>query len=117
MHEEKSLEQIKNEYHGTLTSYLVGLLASLILTITSFYLVWISALPTQHLLYTIIGLAVLQAAVQLRFFMHLGKEGSPRWESISFLFMLTCLIIIVIGSLWIMYDLNNRVMSGMDMQM
>jgi cytochrome o ubiquinol oxidase operon protein cyoD len=117
MDEELSLEQIKKEYHGTLTSYLIGLFASLILTIISFYLVWTSGLRSHTLLYTIIGLAILQATVQLRFFMHLGKEDSPRWESISFFFMLTCLIIIVIGSLWIMYDLNNRVMSGMDMQM
>jgi cytochrome o ubiquinol oxidase operon protein cyoD len=117
MHEDLSLDQIKKEYHGTLTSYLIGLFASLILTIISFYCVWTSAITRHTLIYTLIGLAVVQATVQLLFFMHLGKEAKPRWETISFFFMLTCLIIIVIGSLWIMYDLNNRVMSGMDMAM
>ena len=111
MHEEHSLEQIKSEYHGTLTGYLIGLFASFILTITSFYLVWTNRLSPHSLIYTIIILALLQATVQLRLFMHLGKEDSPRWESISFFFMLTCLLIIVLGSIWIMYDLNNRVMD------
>lgn len=115
MHSEPSLDQIKKEYHGSLTSYLIGLFASIILTIISFYLVWTSALSRHALIYTIIGLALVQATFQLRFFLHLGKEAKPRWESISFFFMLTCLVIIVIGSLWIMYDLNNRVMSGMNM--
>jgi cytochrome o ubiquinol oxidase operon protein cyoD len=115
MHDELSLEQIKKEYHGSLTSYLIGLFVSLILTISSFYLVWTLQLPRDQLIYTLIGLAVVQASVQLVFFMHLGKEAKPRWETISFAFMLTCLLIIVLGSLWIMYDLNNRVMSGMQM--
>lgn len=117
MHEEYTLEEIKKEYHGTLTAYLMGLFGSLILTLTSFYLVWTSALAKTTLIWTVIGLAIIQAAIQLVFFMHLGKEEKPRWETISFFFMLACVIIIVLGSLWIMYDLNNRVMSGMDMQM
>ena len=115
MHTEPSLEQIKSEYHGTLTSYLLGLFASLILTIVSFYLVWAKKLPQDALMYIIVILGITQAAVQLRLFMHLGKEAKPRWESISFFFMLTCLLIIVLGSIWIMYDLNNRVMDGMQM--
>ena len=115
MHEEPSLDQIKKDYHGSLKSYLIGLIASLILTLTSFYLVWTAGLSRHALICTVLGLAVVQAAFQLLFFMHLGKEDKPRWESISFFFMLTCLAIIVLGSLWIMYDLNNRVMSGMDM--
>ncbi len=117
MHDEHSLEQIRKEYHGSLTAYLTGLFVSLFLTICSFYIVWASALPSHLLHYSIVALALLQAAVQLRLFMHLGKEEKPRWETISFIFMLTCLLIIVLGSIWIMYDLNNRVMSGMDMQM
>jgi cytochrome o ubiquinol oxidase subunit IV len=114
-HQEQSLEEIKKEYHGTLTFYLIGLFASLILTLTSFYLVWTSALLKPTLIITLIALAVIQATVQVIFFMHLGKEAKPRWESISFFFMVTCLLIIVLGSLWIMYDLNIRVMSGMNM--
>lgn len=115
MHHEPSLEQIKKEYHGTLAGYLIGLVASLILTLISFYLVWTRTLELKTLICTIASLAVIQAAVQLRYFMHLGKEEKPRWMSISFFFMLICVVIIVFGSIWIMYDLNMRVMDGMSM--
>lgn len=115
IHHEISLEETVKKYHGTLPLYLLGFSASLVLTVLSFYLVWTHRLPEHTLIYTIVGLAFTQAAVQLRFFMHLGKESKPRWESISFFFMLISLIIIILGSIWIMYDLNQRVMDGMQM--
>lgn len=115
MDHELSLEAIKKEYHGTLTGYLVGLVSSLILTCSSFYLVWARIVSGKALVCTLVALAVAQAAIQLRYFMHLGKEEKPRWMSISFFFMLVCVIIIVFGSIWIMYDLNMRVMDGMSM--
>lgn len=108
-------DMIKLQYHGTLSGYLIGLVLSFLLSVSSFYLVWAQALPIPTLIYTIIGLCLIQATVQLYFFMHIGKEEKPRWQSISFLFMLVCVVIIVLGSLWIMYDLNNRVMGGMEM--
>jgi cytochrome o ubiquinol oxidase operon protein cyoD len=57
--------------------------------------------------------ALIQAIVQLRYFLHLGQEAKPRYESLVFYFMAVVLIIITIGSLWIMSDLNARVMSDM----
>jgi cytochrome o ubiquinol oxidase operon protein cyoD len=47
------------------------------------------------------------------FFLHLGKEAKPKWESVTLYSTVATLLIIVIGTLWIMYDLNNRVMPGM----
>jgi cytochrome o ubiquinol oxidase operon protein cyoD len=44
--------------------------------------------------------------VQLVFFLHLGGEGKPRWRLTAFLFMLLVLVILVFGSLWIMYNLD-----------
>lgn len=97
--------------HATVTSYLTGFFASLILTLTSFLLVMTRALSARNLLYTIVGLAILQAFVQLRFFLHLGQEAKPRWESVVFYFMIMVLLIVVVGSLWIMFDLNARLMQ------
>jgi cytochrome o ubiquinol oxidase operon protein cyoD len=53
--------------------------------------------------------------VQLRFFLHLGQEAKPRWETMIFYFMVLVLLIIALGSLWIMHDLEERVMSNMEM--
>ena len=105
-----SLAEVQKEWHGTLKSYLIGFAASLLLTMASFFLVITKYLSGRSLIYAVICLAIAQAACQLRFFLHLGQEAKPRWETLIFYFMLLILLIIVIGSLWIMYDLNERMM-------
>jgi cytochrome o ubiquinol oxidase operon protein cyoD len=112
-----SLQETKKEWHGTLKSYLIGFVASLLLTAISFSLVVTKFLSGNVLIYTLIGLALVQAIVQLLLFLHVGQEDKPRWETISFCFMVMCVLIIVIGSLWIMSDLDERVMSGMHKEM
>lgn len=113
MHEELSLKEIQKEWHGTYKAYLIGFIASLLLTAASFYIVLDRLFSGPILVYAILGLGFIQAVVQLLFFLHLGQEAKPRWETVVFLFMVMVLLIIVLGSLWIMYDLNDRVMAGM----
>ena len=115
MHSDLTFKEIKKEWHGTYQSYLIGFLASFILTIISFYLVITQALSSSTLVYTIIALALIQAIIQLLFFLHVGQEAKPRWETLIFYFMVLVLLIIVVGSLWIMHDLNDRVMFTMPM--
>lgn len=71
-------------------------------------------LSSRALIYAITGLAIVQAIIQILFFLHVGQEAKPRWESLTLYFMLLILFIVVFGSLWIMFDLNHRVMFGMD---
>lgn len=110
MHE-LNLSEVKKEWHGTLKSYFVGFFGSLILTLCSFYLVASGVLTGNALIYTIVVFALVQAVIQLLFFLHLGKEAHPRFETLIFCFMLFILLIIVILSLWIMHDLDVRVMQ------
>lgn len=117
MSHELSLKEIKKEWHGTLKSYVVGFLTSLFLTTASFFLVYTHLFPKENLIFIIISLGLVQAIIQAVFFLHVGQESKPRWETIIFCFMILILLIIAIGSLWIMYDLNNRVMSDMIMEM
>lgn len=112
-----SLKEIKKEWHGTLKSYVIGFVASLLLTGASFFLVLTKFFSEQILIYTIISFALAQAIFQLRFFLHLGQEAKPRWQRLIFYFMVLILLIIVIGSLWIMNDLNNRMMLDMTKEM
>lgn len=113
MHTELSLIEIKKEWHGTLKSYVIGFIASLLLTTVAFLLVITKTLVGTTLVFTIVSLAIVQAIFQLRFFLHVGQEAKPRWETLTFCFMLAILLIIAIGSLWIMYDLNDRMMPEM----
>lgn len=110
MENEISLSEEKKLWHGTYMSYGIGFLISLIFTSTSFLLVAYSVFPPLLLTYTIAGFALMQAIVQLLFFLHLGQEGKPHWETFIFFFMLLILLIISLGSLWVMSDLNARMM-------
>lgn len=113
MNHELSLKECQKEWHGTFRSYVIGFVGSILLTIISFFLVATQFLSGPNLIYTIASLALLQAIIQLIFFLHIGQEAKPRWESVVFIFMFIILLIIVIGSLWVMQDLNERMMPPM----
>lgn len=101
---------MKKEWHGSLKSYVIGFTASILLTSASFILVIMHWISKETLIFTIVGLAFAQAIIQLLFFLHIGQEAKPRWETLIFCFMVLVLLIIALGSLWIMYDLDGRMM-------
>ncbi len=88
--------------------YTVGFISSAILTLTAYTLVVNTTFSGWALLYVILVLAVMQLAVQVLFFLHLGREEKPRWKLVSFLFAVMVVLIVVLGSLWIMTNLNYR---------
>lgn len=112
-HDDLGLQEVQKEWHGSTKAYLIGFVACLLLSMASFSIVVANPFAENQLPYTLIGLALAQAACQLIFFLHVGQEAKPRWETIAFAFTVMVLLIIVVGSLWIMYDLDNRVMAGM----
>jgi cytochrome o ubiquinol oxidase operon protein cyoD len=103
-------------HHGWYVSFkplFVGLIASLILLAVAFIMVVAGDVEKAVLYPTLFGLACLQALVQLIFFMHLGIESKPRWNVLSFVFLIFIMIIIVGGSIWIMNNLNYNMMYDM----
>lgn len=113
MHE-LSLKEIQKKWHGSLKAYIIGFVVCLVLTSISFALVTENLLSGKTLVYTLVGLALVQAIVQLLCFLHVGQEEKPKWETLIFGFMVVILVIIVAGSLWVMNDLNERMMPEMD---
>ncbi len=97
-----------------LASYVTGFVLSLVLTGVAYVSVVYHLFSIEVLLPLIIGLAVIQFVVQVIFFLHLGRERKPRWQLVTFLFMLLVLFILVIGSLWIMNNLNYHASSPTD---
>lgn len=67
------------------------------------------------LVFTLIGFAISQLLVQLIFFLHLGRGSNVRWNILVFLFATLVILIVVIGSLWIMNNLDYN-MGGHDME-
>jgi cytochrome o ubiquinol oxidase operon protein cyoD len=97
--------------HGTVATYTIGFVFSVVLTITAYVLMVQHTLSRKLLITEVAGLAIAQFLVQLLFFLHLGSETKPRWKLLVFCFMLMVVGIMVGGSLWIMYNLNYHMMS------
>lgn len=107
------LELPKGALKGTFNSYLAGFLLSIALTLAAYFSSVGHLLTRNILIPIIVGFALIQMIVQLIFFFHLAKETKPRWNLFIFLMMLFIIGIIVGGSLWIMYNLDDRMMPPM----
>lgn len=101
----------------TFRSLTTGFILALSLTLCSYFVVVQHSLSAVWTLVAITGLAVVQLTVQLVFFLHLGRERKPRWNLTAFFFMLTFLVVIIAGSLWIMYNLNYNMTTMTPHQM
>lgn len=94
--------------HGASSSvnYIIGYVLSVVLTFAAYILVSNQILTGWGLAYAIIGLALVQLIVQLIYFLHIGREKEPRWNLLLFDFTLVIVVIVVVGSLWIMNNLH-----------
>ncbi|HJQ08270.1 MAG TPA: cytochrome o ubiquinol oxidase subunit IV [Candidatus Saccharimonadales bacterium] len=95
-----------NAPHGTTKSYTIGFVLSLIFTCIPYYLVVEKVVSGNVLLATILGFAVLQMIIQIVFFLHLGREKSPHWQLLFFISTIGIILVVVMGSLWIMHHLH-----------
>ncbi len=98
------------KYKATLSKYIVGFVVSLVITLTIYNLVISKTMDIQGLFILLGVLAFAQMIVQLVFFLHLNDEVKPRLKLISLGCMATVLLIVVVGSLWIMQNLNYNMM-------
>ncbi|MBR2563684.1 MAG: cytochrome o ubiquinol oxidase subunit IV [Paenibacillus sp.] len=96
-----------HEQHGSVKSYVIGFILSIVLTIIPLVVVLNDILNRTGTMAIILGAAALQFMVQLFFFMHIRETGKPRWNVMALIFGLLMMLTIVIGSIWIM--LNNAV--------
>lgn len=88
------------------TQYVVGFVASIFLTVVAYAAAMGYLGEVKNIVLTLLVLAVGQFIVQTVFFLHLGNEPRPRLKRLALGFMAIILVIIVGGSVWIMYHLN-----------
>lgn len=95
------------QFRRLLRSYLIGGGLALATTLTAFGLVMANIIATSTALAVILlYLAAMQAVIQLVFFLHLGQESRRSFRLYGLVFTLLIMVVIVIGSVWIMYNLN-----------
>ena len=81
---------------------------ALVLTAIPFGLVAVNPLPKMVTLIIIGIAAVIQVLVHLRYFLHLDLTTTPRENILAIVFTAILIFIMVGGTLWIMFDLNQR---------
>lgn len=96
------------EAKNRVVAYTSGFVLSVGLTIAAYMLAlhhWRSAAATACLLMV---LALIQFVVQMVFFLHVGREDKPRWKLALLASMVVFVVVLVAGSIWVMYSLNYR---------
>jgi cytochrome o ubiquinol oxidase operon protein cyoD len=102
--------------HGTLTSYLIGFVLSVILTAIPFYLVMTGKIGSKEATAIVImALAIVQIFVHMIYFLHMNTKVEGGWSILALMFTLIVVVIALSGSLWVMYHLNANMMPGQDM--
>jgi cytochrome o ubiquinol oxidase operon protein cyoD len=99
--------------HGSLRSYITGFVLSVLLTAIPFALVMTHALPAGQAIAIALGLGVIQMVVHLVYFLHMNSASSRSWNMAALVFTLIILGIVVVGSLWVMHNMNVNMMPGM----
>ncbi|MGN7470887.1 cytochrome o ubiquinol oxidase subunit IV [Brevibacillus sp. SAFN-007a] len=88
--------------HGSLKSYVIGFILSIVLTIIPLVLVMNQMMEKTALVITILVMAILQFVVQLFFFMHIREGEKPRYNVQTLILGIVIVFTIIAGSIWIM---------------
>ena len=91
-------------------AYVIGFLLSLLLTFAAYFAVTHQLLSQTGTIALIIFLALSQFVIQIICFLHLGRERSSRDRLIVLGAAALIVTILVSGSIWILYSLNERQM-------
>lgn len=102
----KTTRPLQPEQPVSIGGYAAGFVLSVVLTGGAYIAVTHHMFSRPILLGLIMGLALAQFIVQLKFFLHIDAESKPRWRQFVFWLMVTVVVILVVGSLWIMQHLN-----------
>ncbi len=95
---------------GSAKSYLTGFVLSLILTAIPFALVMSGTWSSGATLAGIFSAGIVQILVHLHYFLHLDFSSEARWNVLAMIFTLLIMALFVGGTLWIMSNLNYRMM-------
>ncbi|MGE5649459.1 cytochrome o ubiquinol oxidase subunit IV [Noviherbaspirillum sp. UKPF54] len=100
--------------HGSLKSYAIGFVLSVILTAIPFWLVMGKVIDkSSTTAMVILGFAAVQIVVHMIYFLHMNTKSEGGWNMLALIFTVVLVVIVLSGSIWVMYHLNHNMMPGM----
>ncbi|MFZ3485430.1 cytochrome o ubiquinol oxidase subunit IV [Sphingomonas sp. 3-13AW] len=102
------------EAHGTRRDYVIGFLLSVVLTAIPFALVMTDAISDPRWTAGIVtAMAMVQIVVHMIYFLHMNTKSESGWTMMALIFTVIIVVIVVAGSLWVMYHMNLNMMPDM----
>lgn len=105
--------------HSTLKGYMTGFVLAVILTVIPFWLVMGKVFDKPQITaIVILAIAAVQIVVHMIYFLHMNSKLEGGWSLLALIFTLMLLVIMLTGSIWVMYHLNTNMMpvSAHDMK-
>lgn len=97
--------------------YLNGFVLSVALTAIPFWLVMAKVVPSSTVAAVVILLfAAVQVVVHMVYFLHMNSKSEGGWNLLALIFTAVLVVIVLVGSLWVMHHLNTNMMPVHDMQ-
>jgi cytochrome o ubiquinol oxidase operon protein cyoD len=98
-------------YHASVKGYVVGFVLSVILTAIPFWLVMGQVIPSPKVTaFVILGFAAVQMVVHMVYFLHMDAKAEGGWSLLALGFTVILVVILLAGSIWVMYHLNTNMM-------
>lgn len=100
--------------HASRRAYVIGFLLSVVLTAVPFWLVMTATLDATTTGVLIVGAAIVQILVHTVCFLHVNTQSEGGWTLMAYIFTAVLVLIVIAGSLWIMFHLNTNMMPMVD---
>lgn len=100
------MNSLKTKNIASSKPYVIGFVLSVLLTITAYVLTVRNIFGASTFFWVIFLLALMQFAVQAIYFLHIGRGTNRKNNIITLSFMLLVVVILVLGTLWIMQNLD-----------
>lgn len=105
----------KHENNVNFKSPIVGFILSGILVFAAYYIAMKVQLEEWALIFIVIGIAVIQTTIQLMTFLNMRREKKPRWGQMLSFYTAVVIVIVFVGSLWIMRNLRYNMAPSMSL--
>ncbi|MDT1063957.1 cytochrome o ubiquinol oxidase subunit IV [Paracoccus sp. CPCC 101403] len=101
--------------HGSFKSYMTGFVLAVILTVIPFGIVMGGGFDSRALTIAVVVLcAAAQVLVHMIYFLHMNSSSEEGWTLLSTIFTVMIVVIMLAGSLWVMFHLNTNMMPQMN---
>ncbi len=100
-----------DDHGASFKGYMTGFILSVILTAIPFWLVMTGVLENKNATaIAIVVFAAVQIVVHMVYFLHMNGKAEGGWTFTAMIFTIIIVVIVLSGSLWVMYHLHANMM-------